>query len=170
MTNGGADWNPEFSADGWILYNGELSGKTARYKVPIEGGDAVQVAGPYADMMQFSPDGKLIAFIPADGQNKVKRIGVVPADESAPARIFDLPRTAAPRRRQWSPDSLALTYIDRPGPSNILRLTIDGGQAVQLTHFKDQNISSFAWSRDGKRLAMARSITTNDVVLLRNFR
>jgi Tol biopolymer transport system component len=72
---------------------------------------------------------------------------------------------------QWSADSRALTYIDLPhGNSNIWNLPIDGGKAVKLTEFRDRSIQSFAWSRDGKQLAMARSMTTYDVVLMRNFR
>jgi acylaminoacyl-peptidase len=72
---------------------------------------------------------------------------------------------------QWAPDSRTLTYIDtRRGASNIWSLPIDGGNAVQLTDFKDHFIPSFAWSLDGKQLAMARSMITNDVVLMRNFR
>lgn len=171
LTNGAGETNPVFLPDGWIGYPCEISGKKARCKVPIHGGDPVQVTGPYSDMMRFSPDGRLIAYIPADGQHKGKRIGVVPVDESEPPRIFDLPRSSMPRRMQWSADSRALTYIDNPrGTSNIWSLPIDGGKAVQLTDFKDHFIPSFAWSRDGKQLVMARSTTTNDVVLMRNFR
>jgi serine/threonine protein kinase len=171
LTSGNTEWNPVFSPDGWIGYNCEISGKKARCKVPIEGGDAVQVTGPYSDMMRFSPDGKLVAFIPGEDQGKGKRIGVVPVDESAPARIFDLPSGAMPRRMQWSADSRALTYVDtRRGTANIWSLPIEGGNAVQVTDFKDHFISTFSWSRDGKQLAMARSTATNDVVLMRNFR
>jgi Tol biopolymer transport system component len=170
LTNGDGESNPVFLPDGWIGYPCEISGKRARCKVSIDGGDPVQVTGPYSDMMRFSPDGRLIAFIPADGQSG-KRIGVLPVDESEPPRVFDLPRNSMPRRVQWSADSRALTYIDNPrGISNIWSLPIDGGKAVRLTDFKDHFIPSFAWSRDGKQLAMARSMTTNDVVLMRNFR
>jgi serine/threonine protein kinase len=170
LTNGDGETNPVFLPDGWIGYPCGISGKRARCKVSIDGGDPVHVTGPYSDMMRFSPDGRLIAFIPADGQSG-KRIGVVPVDESEPPRIFDLPRSSMPRRMQWSADSRALTYIDSPrGTSNIWSLPIDGGKAVRLTDFKDRFIPSFAWSRDGKQLAMARAMTTNDVVLMKNFR
>jgi serine/threonine protein kinase len=171
LTKGDGESNPVFLPDGWIGYPCEISGKQARCKVPIDGGEAVQVIGPYSDMMRFSPDGRLIAYIPAEDQGKGKRIGVVPVDGSEPARVFDLPAGAMPRRMQWAPDSRALTYVDtRRGASNIWRLPIDGGKAVQLTDFKDYLIPSFTWSRDGQQLAIARSTTTNDVVLMRNFR
>ncbi len=171
LTDGDGESNPEFLQDGWISYPCEISGKRTRCKVSIDGGDPVQMAGPYSDMMRFSPDGRLIAFIPADGEKGKRRIGVVPVDESEPPRILDLPPGAMPRRMQWSADSRALTYINSPrGASNLWSLLIDSGKAVQLTAFKDQLIPSFAWSRDGGHVALARSMTTHDVVLMRNFR
>jgi len=38
-----------------------------------------------------------------------------------------------------------------------------------LTDFKSDRIFSFAWSRDGKQLALARGTLTNDVILISNF-
>jgi hypothetical protein len=43
--------------------------------------------------------------------------------------------------------------------------------ANQLTHFADgYAIAEFAWSRDGKGLAISRSTTTNDIVLFKRLR
>jgi hypothetical protein len=42
---------------------------------------------------------------------------------------------------------------------------LDGKPPHQLTHFTDRTGTDFVWSRDGKRLAIARSTTTNDIVL-----
>ena len=170
LTNGAGETNPVFLPDGWISYPCETDGTRARCKVTIDGGEPERITGPYSDMMRFSPDGRLIAFIPLDG-TKGKRIGVAPVDESEPPRLFQLPSTSFPKRMQWSADSRALAYIDtRRNVSNIWSLPIGGGKAVQLTQFNDHSIPAFAWSRDGKQLAMARSKTTNDVVLMRNFR
>jgi hypothetical protein len=41
---------------------------------------------------------------------------------------------------------------------------------VKLTHFTANGISFFAWSRDGKQIALARGISTDDAVLISNFR
>jgi len=56
------------------------------------------------------------------------------------------------------------------GVSNVWRQTIDGSPAKQLTDFRDQRIFGFAWSRDGKQLALSRGTINTDVVLIRNFR
>jgi hypothetical protein len=48
---------------------------------------------------------------------------------------------------------------------------IDGSPRRQLTHFTDnRTITDFAWSRDGKRLAIARATVTNDIVLFKGLR
>jgi len=68
------------------------------------------------------------------------------------------------------PDSRALAHIDRSHPSDIISEAITGGPPKQLTSFKDGRIFNFAWSRDGKQLAIARGLVTSDVVLISNFR
>ena len=45
---------------------------------------------------------------------------------------------------------------------------VDGKPPHQLTQFADDRlIADFAWSRDGKRLAITRSSTTTDIVLFK---
>jgi hypothetical protein len=40
-----------------------------------------------------------------------------------------------------------------------------------LTHFTDpRGIAGFAWSKDGKRLAIARTSTSQDIVLFRGIK
>jgi hypothetical protein len=47
---------------------------------------------------------------------------------------------------------------------------LDGSPPYQLTHFTGRSIVDFAWSRDGKQLAVARASTTNDIVLFKGLR
>jgi hypothetical protein len=42
--------------------------------------------------------------------------------------------------------------------------------AHQMTDFKSDLILDFAWSADGRRIALARGRPSSDVVLIRNFR
>ena len=58
--------------------------------------------------------------------------------------------------------------ITRRGIQNIWAQPADGGQAKQLTDFKDQRIFNFAWSRDGKQIALSRDSQMDDVILLRD--
>jgi len=68
------------------------------------------------------------------------------------------------------PDGRAIVYANQTLPMNLFVQSIDGSPARQLTHFGDGQIDDFAWSRDGKRLAIARSTTTNDIVLFKGLR
>jgi hypothetical protein len=50
--------------------------------------------------------------------------------------------------------------------SNIWATPLDGGQPRWLTSFVDLRIFGFAWSRDGRTLAVSRGEYTSDVVLI----
>ena len=70
----------------------------------------------------------------------------------------------------WSADSKALEYaLTRDGVSNLWEQPLSGGPAKQLTHFKSDVILDFAWSLDGKQLALARGNLNSNVVLISNF-
>ena len=68
----------------------------------------------------------------------------------------------------------AATYTaDRSGTAqaNIWIQPIDGKPVYQLTNFTDgKTIGDFAWSRDGKRLAISRVSVTNDIVLFKGLK
>ncbi len=54
--------------------------------------------------------------------------------------------------------------------SNVWRISRDGGPAEPVTNFKTDRIFSFAWSHDGKQLALARGSLTSDAVLFTSAR
>ena len=63
----------------------------------------------------------------------------------------------------WTPDGRGVAY---PSDGNLWVQPLSGGAPRQLTRFTDgRPIGSFAWSRDGRRLAITRSTITNDIVL-----
>ena len=69
-----------------------------------------------------------------------------------------------------TPDGRGLTYADVMS-ENAWVIPIDGGPPRQLTAFTaDKQITSGAWSSDGKQFAIARSVTTSDIVLLKGVR
>lgn len=172
LTNGnGIELNPFCSPDGkWVLFSTE---GTQKWKVPIDGGAPAQLTGRYSDILDVSPDGKLMAYVIADDHNpaKVKKVGVASFEGGETITALDRP-PARPLRLQWTPDARALTYVSNSGgASNIWNLPIDGGPPQQLTDFKpDLFIQCFAWSRDGKQLAVARGTSISDIVLIKNFR
>jgi Tol biopolymer transport system component len=70
----------------------------------------------------------------------------------------------------WSPDGKTLRYIQvDKGAGNIWEQPVSGGAPRRVSSFSSQQIFAFAWSRIGKKLAMARGQTRSDVVLISNF-
>ena len=74
-------------------------------------------------------------------------------------------------RVRWTPDGRAIAYVAVGTPANLWARPFDGQPPHQLTHFSDdRGIIDFAWSRDGKRLAISRATVTNDIVLFKGLR
>ena len=159
LTNGNGEWAPAFAPNGqWVFYMLSSGGAG---KVPIDGGDTIRVIDKASGGVAISPDGKWIA----SGLTATK-IAIYPVEGGEPHRILDIPRFYA----SWTPDGRALAYLDKRDGSTISTQTIDGGTTKQLMDFKPDRIFRFSWSRDGKQLALARGSSSNDVILISNFK
>ncbi len=126
--------------------------------------------GHWVELPAVAPDGRRIAFqylgMGAAGVN----IGQVPLEGGELTKIAAAPFRLAPTLR-WTPDGSAIAYIDnRGGAGQIWAQPADGGPPRKLTDFKSDYIFWFDFSPDGKQLAVARGLTTSDVVLISNFR
>ena len=167
---------PTFSItpDGqWVVYNPYLGGI---FKVSIDGGSPSEIVAKGGLVYpQVSPDGTLLAYFFSDPQTKRPKIDVVKFDGGGPVKTFDVPVTSGTslfeslsyRGFHWSPDGRALIYINTlSGVSNLWRQPLDGSPARQTTEFKSDLIYSFAYSRDGQNLAVARGSHTHDAVLI----
>jgi len=110
---------------------------------------------------QISPDGSLVAFVASDNYKeeatpKPKANISVASNQGNPVRQFSsghrtdyLPR--------WSPDGTKLAFLsdrEESGKFQIYLLARDGGEALQLTNFKDiGEILQLEWSRAGDKIA-----------------
>jgi dipeptidyl aminopeptidase/acylaminoacyl peptidase len=116
---------------------------------------------------QLSPDGARVAFavrtVAPERDGYRSAIWLVGFEGSAEATRL----TAGPGQDtlpRWSPDARTLAFVsDRaaPGgttdgkkgkPKNVFVLSLDGGEARQLTTFED-DCGDIAWSPDGRRIA-----------------
>ena len=70
---------------------------------------------------------------------------------------------------RFTPDGEGVAYVDSSG-MNVWMQPFKGGEPRQITQFTDREIMSLAYSPDGKRLAIARAIVTNDIVLLKGLK
>jgi len=71
---------------------------------------------------------------------------------------------------KWTPDSRALSYLDESGGAMNLWVQPLEGPPRQVTHFTSGGIVHYAWSRDGRWLAVARGSQRARVALIEGIR
>ncbi|OLE54515.1 MAG: hypothetical protein AUG51_07975 [Acidobacteria bacterium 13_1_20CM_3_53_8] len=175
LTEGAArDDSPSLSPDGrWVIFNSQRSGKNAVWKVSIDGGAPVELNDVNCYVAVVSPDGKFIAYLYTEKQGgEHPAIGLMPFDGGNPVKTFDMPLTLSDwAGLWWTPDGRAISYVDNAnGVSNVWNQPVDGSPPKQVTKFTSNIIFNFFWSHDGHQLAVSRGTTTDDVVLIRDFR
>jgi Tol biopolymer transport system component len=139
------------------------------WTVPLDGGMPAQLVDGLAVTPHVSPNGKLLVYGSPDPQGRPSALLCDFPVCTTPRRLL-IPANLAAYGLKWIPDGRAIAYIDTT-LSNVWGLPIDGKAPYQLTHFTDgRTITDFSWSHDGARLAVARSVTTNDIVLFKGLR
>ena len=105
----------------------------------------------------------------SEGLNKTYQIVVISTDQPNDINFYKI--SASVRYFEFSPDNNSLEYIENtPTDSKIWRQSL----ADEMKHevvFKipKDKIFHFAWSKEGKHLALAFGQQINDAVLLTNF-
>jgi Tol biopolymer transport system component len=172
LTGGHGELAPVFSPDGkWLIYEATLDGHPRLRRIPIAGGDSEQMTDYYAARPAISPDGHWLAFYYVDDSKTGIKIAIAPYDAdnpslAVPARTFHHPPPSPPLLR-WTSDSRAVIYcVTRHNISNLWAQPIHGDAPLRVTNFDADRIFSFAWSRDGCRLACARGRIESDAVLI----
>ena len=169
-----SDYGPIVSPDGaWIYFESWRTGNPRLWKVPIDGGDAVQVTQvPFnvsADGSGFLPDGKSMfgSYFDDQASPARPRSAIFSVESGAIVKIFDLPKNAS---GWWMPDERTVIYKEaQNGVDNLWTVSVDGGAPKQLTRFTSEYIYKFKVSRDGKRIAVARGIGSADIILIKGF-
>ena len=152
----------------WVVYNNYLRGGI--WKVSIDGGDPVRLTYTYNYVAPtISPDGKLIASYQSD---LVQKIVIFPFAGGEPIKTFQ-PWTKNLTQEffcplRWTRDGHAVTYINaRDDVFNLWSQSLDGTPPKQLTNFTSDRIFWFDWSRDGKRLVLARGTIAKNAILIK---
>lgn len=172
------DLQPQLTLDGRsIIFMRQTSdgGRAQVLRVPIDGGDSVPVISG-DDRSKFfprlSPDGKSIAFHTFDydpktgsfsSDVKIAAFDGVSVDSSAPETSIKI----NPEFR-FAPDGKSLAYINRAGVPNIWSISLQDRKERPLTEYSNGLITSFGWSRDGKRLLVVRATLNSDLVLIKD--
>jgi eukaryotic-like serine/threonine-protein kinase len=172
ITNGGGEGSPScrIQSNDMVFSGASPDGRTLLYRMDLGGGPAV----PLSDLLvlggaDYSPDGSrvLAAFL----DQKTGRIKgyVLPASGGASIFAGDPPSTIdAMGIVGWTADGRGMAALDdRSGVPNLWIYPFDGSPAKQITHFPKSEIHGFAWSPDGKRIALSRGPTEQNVVLIK---
>jgi TolB protein len=169
LTDSAGATGPNISPDGkWVTYLSSTDGKIRR--VPLEGGESVELIAGAIGASTVSPDGKLIAYCAS--VNGAWGIAISSFEDGSLVRKFDLGSQSLNNRvLKWTPDGKALLYSATSGAaSNIWMQPLGGGPPTPMTNFKADGIFSFDVSGDGKDFICARGGWKQDIVLIKNFR
>jgi Tol biopolymer transport system component len=142
---------------------------TVAKQMQVEGGGAQTIGAATGLSPTISPDGRRLAYLKVKDTNASPVI--VTFDSSAAPQTLGLTLPLSQYNPyayllRWTPDGGALSWIGLENNiANIYKLPLSGGPPQQLTHFNAERIYYFAWSPDGKTLALARGLVNSDVVL-----
>jgi len=185
LTTGHGDQDPSCSPDGkWVYFINNNPDRIRR--VSIDGGTGEDVPGTsipnsiYGGFAaHISPDGSRLAFVLTEASQamiapgspndeKIALVSLDPASKGTHQLLTPNPHITG--SVHFTPDGKSLAYAVREnGIDNVWVQPIDGGPGHYITKFpSDQSRGGFAWSPDGKTLAILRGRLDSDVVLLRN--
>jgi Tol biopolymer transport system component len=167
VTKGKIDQSPACSPDSkYFVYRTVGNGKSPIMRVPLEGGEAVQVAEGFSAAV--SPDGQQVAVLTPQGQGTQVRevIQVIPVSGGAPVKSLDA-YPAVSGDMQYSADGRALYYpVTEKGVSNLVKQSLDGGRPMPVTNFTELVSYGFSYNWANNTLAITRGQTNRDVVVI----
>jgi Tol biopolymer transport system component len=164
-----------FSPDGSRIFHTlvhavEGRGAFTPQVIPAKGGEpALSPALPPRTInVLWTPDGTGFTYLHAlNGQRNLFRLRL---DGGKPEEITRFAEGRIMQHR-WSPDGKRLLIRRRIENADNLWVTgADGSNPVAITDFETGDISDMKWTRDGSRVLFSYGESSQNVVLVRNFR
>jgi serine/threonine protein kinase len=180
LTEGPQDMAPDCSPDGRSVIYVSQPGKINRLTgVSLDGGAKSFLSDSDNDVygLRFSPNGQEIADIEFSEKSDKALLVIRDSQTGQGTKSFDLPAgyilpyNSVGWALRWTPDGRTLTYALWRGYGTAVNLwsqSLSGGRPREITDFPDE-IAAYAWSPDGKQLALTRRSQSRDVVLISNF-
>ncbi|HZP61871.1 MAG TPA: protein kinase [Terriglobales bacterium] len=178
LTDGKDEEQSSCTPDGkWLVYRAfPLSDAVGHiFKLSIDGGVPAELdRGNVSMTTAVSPDGASVVYVKTEGQGANAKSKFVVRKLEDGAKLQEIDATSDIGNLDWTPNGHAITYLHTVGSTrNLYMQPLSGGPPVQLTHFDTEpsQIVAYAWSRDGKKVAITRArYNDSDVVLFSGFR
>ena len=145
-------WSPDGKSIAFIRYSEPPKDKTFIMNICIvsaEGGEVRQITSEsdkvFWSCIDWSPDGKLIAYFSKD--NNIK---VIPAEGGEPRVIVHVDKLSNHAELAWSPDGKKFAYTCE---GKIWVVAPDGGEPVEVKTGMSAEASKIGWSPDGEKIA-----------------
>ncbi|HKD03871.1 MAG TPA: protein kinase [Terriglobales bacterium] len=171
LTSDKHDLSAQCSPDSKSAYYDDFGDTGLIQRVSLDGG-APQSASKLPDWgggFDFSPDGKLLAFVALikPAPDYLLNLVVLDLDSGQTLHSFPEDVTAGFNHVRFTRDGKALIFVKHQARGDGLWLQpLDQAAARQLTSFPGDVIWDMRYSPDGKRLAVVLGHTDSDVVLL----
>jgi len=164
LTAGQNDREPVCSSDSkWVYYIDQADNRYIK-RVPVGGGAPETVVKSPVAAFDLSPDGKLVSSSDVREEDHKLMVRLDPTDGGNTTYLdADSRMTSTP---MFSPDGKSIVYVVREkGVDNLWEQSLDGKSRKQLTTFPKDLIFRYAFSKDGKQIAIERGNIESDAFL-----
>jgi WD40 repeat protein len=180
LTHGKKDLAPVCSPDQKWVYYSDFS-NFQLWRVPLDGSGSPELVPRSSDFqgiipetpVSFSVDGKTLAylvFVAPHPNEYVDKIALLNLESPSSLRLLDtahISGNGGVHGVQFTPDGNHVAYsVGENGADNIWVQPLNGAVGHRITNFESEQILSFHWSPDGKKLGILRGHSDSDVVLL----
>lgn len=169
LTSGDGEFYPTCSPDDrWIIFQKGFGFgiRSTLWKIPVDGGEEVQLTDYFAMRPTISFDGSKIAFFYIADEKW--RIGTVSTDGGPIGQSVNVPDGVTDRIARWTTDGRSLLLVDNDGDiGNLWSVPLDGSTPTQMTNFEWHKIEDFAVFPGSSQIVLSRSTTVSDVILAR---
>jgi len=174
ITAGPFDDLPTCTTDGKLLFYAGWDADAARLfisEVPIKGGTPKEIARGNVLYPSISPDGNRLLYWKSEGQGPSSMSKFVVLDLRNGSSI----EVPAPFDQDqlldvlWAPGADAIAYSAvQPDSVDLFLQSLQGDKPLRLMHFDNEpsKIMAFAWSADGKKIAVTRGTFNHTNVVL----
>lgn len=161
------------ATDGKFAYYSQRNGEDVTptlWKVPVEGGKAVQVSDKAGFNPKVSSDGKLLACFYADTEsNYGLKLTILSTENGELIRQFNVRAMGVAPKIFWSRDGQSIFFLkSQDGVSTVYRQPIDSDSPVKVIESKTDVIFRFALSGDDSFIVYESGTPIQEVILVEN--